>query len=78
MPKMKVCANQELCPNYQTGDNRPPNHHVRVTVPCTTYTDMTCDMGTRLEVWNNGGNGIACDIGKISKIKRALKEANGN
>lgn len=68
---MKICAIQDLCPLFSDGSNKPPNHHVRMTVPCIKYIDMSCEMGVRIQEFLGGP--IACNL---EKIRRAKKEVN--
>ena len=67
---MPICPIQDVCNKYLSGDNKPPNHQVRLTVPCKDWLSMECEMGTRLQVWMNNGEGIACSIAKHSKVKK--------
>ncbi len=60
---MKVCWLSESCPHYQSGENEPPNHHARLTVPCIKYLDMSCKMDVDIRLFY--GEVIACDIAKV-------------
>jgi hypothetical protein len=68
---IKTCRLQVDCPHFITGDNKPRNHHVRVTVPCVKYLDMTCKMPIDISLFY--GETIACDFRKIQRIKKELK-----
>ncbi len=70
---MKQCPISHCCDRYSSGDNKPPNEHVRVTIPCVSWVAMTCDMGVELEMWLGHKDGIACDLNKINKIKESVK-----
>lgn len=41
---MKTCQLQDICKVYNSGDNKPPNHHVRLTVPCKKFLACDCEM----------------------------------
>jgi hypothetical protein len=60
--EIKVCDLQEICSKYETGDNRPPNEHVRSGVPCKKYLQSDCDMYLYWMNWQ--GIPIACSINK--------------
>ena len=64
---MKVCYLSDSCPHYSSGDNKPKNHHVRVTVPCVKFLDMSCEMDISIRLFY--GEEIACEVGKIRRIK---------
>lgn len=64
---MKTCYLCDTCPHYTSGDNKPSNHHVRVTVPCTKFLDMSCEMDINIRLFY--GETIACDINKMRRIK---------
>jgi hypothetical protein len=68
---IKNCAISYICPKYDSKSNKPPNEHVRATVPCVKYLDMSCEMGVNLEIWNTG-EGISCNIEKIKRVKSSL------
>ena len=42
MERMKICLCQESCIHYRTGDNKPPNHHLRMFIPCKLWMKYTC------------------------------------
>jgi len=69
---MKNCPISEVCPHYESGDNKPPNNHVRLTVPCVKFVNMSCDMATSIRLFM--GETIACDIEKIKRIKGRIKD----
>jgi len=63
---MKVCSNAHDCPHYTSGDNKPPNEHVRSTVPCVGFLDMSCEFDiTRRSFY---GEVIACEIAKHDRL----------
>ncbi len=68
---MKTCRLQEDCPHFTTGDNKPRNHDVRHKHPCKQYLAMSCRMP--LEISYFYGEEVACDLGKIARIKKGLK-----
>lgn len=59
-----TCYVQEVCPHYTSGDNKPPNHHVRLTVPCQKYIAGECPMPMEIQFFFTG-EGVACEIEKI-------------
>ncbi len=67
-----VCHLQESCPHFDSGDNKPPNHHVRVTVPCKKYLADSCEMSMQVRVFF--GETVACDIAKVAKVKKTFKK----
>ena len=69
---MKVCPIQDLCLYFETGDNKPKNHDVRNKFPCTKFLDMSCEESIRIQLYL--GETLACDIGKINRIKKSLKK----
>ncbi len=54
------CQLQELCIKYNNGTNKPPNHHVRLTVPCNKWLACDCEMWGYWSNWQ--GEVIACSI----------------
>jgi len=63
---MRICDIQYKCKRYNIAGNRPPNEHVRATVPCRgVITECECD--TYLRIWD--GEVIACELGKVRRIK---------
>ncbi len=40
---MKLCPLSEECRDFTTGNNKPPNHHIRTTEPCKSWLDMSCE-----------------------------------
>ena len=63
----KLCEIQERCPKYDSGDSKPPNHHVRMSVPCVKSLNYSCDMDTQIRLWL--GEEIACNLEKIRRLK---------
>ncbi len=59
---MKVCFIQDNCPYYESGDNKPPNHHIRLTLPCVKFINDACPMPTDIRLFF--GETIACPIDK--------------
>ena len=68
---MNNCYVSGECPHYLSGDSKPPNHHVRVTVPCRTFLEG-CQMDVDIRLFF--GETVACEIDKIRKIKKAGKK----
>ncbi len=68
---MRNCPLSDLCCDYSTGDNRPPNNHIRVFVPCIFFLDMTCEVSI-LAQEKVSGKPVACPINK------GRKERDGN
>jgi len=69
---MKTCPTQELCLHFESGDNKPKNHDVRNKFPCVKFLDMSCEESVRIQLYL--GETLACDINKISRIKRNLRD----
>lgn len=63
----RLCYIQESCPEYESGDNKPPNHHVRSTIPCKK-TMADCDMDIKLRLWY--GETIACKVKGVNNENR--------
>jgi len=61
---MKNCQIADNCPDYTTGDNRPPNHHVRATVPCVEFLKGTCHIAALIQWKIEGSKGISCPLDK--------------
>ncbi|KKN78492.1 hypothetical protein LCGC14_0350240 [marine sediment metagenome] len=70
------CPIQDICQNFITGDNKPPNNHVRTIVPCKSFLDMSCEESVRIQAWLGGGEGISCNIEKIGRIKKELHNSD--
>ena len=68
---MKFCPIQELCQEYTTGDNKPPNHHLRITLPCKLFLDFSCEESVRIQIFL--GKDMSCDIEKVNRIRKGLK-----
>ena len=66
--KPKLCEIQERCPHYSSGDNKPPNHHVRSFTPCVKTLDYSCKMDIKIRLWL--GEEIACDLDKVRRLKK--------
>jgi len=64
---MKTCYLCDTCPYYDSGDSKPTNHHVRITIPCVKYLDMSCQIDTDVRLFY--GETIACDINKMRGLK---------
>ncbi len=69
---MKICYIQESCSKFTTGDNKPPNHHVRLVTPCKYTLDATCEMDISLRLWH--GETLACEIKKVRRMKNELAD----
>jgi len=65
---MKQCPIQHICTQYNSGDNKPPNHDVRTHYPCVHFTNSTCNEWLD-EAYKNGDT-IACNL---KKRKEALE-----
>ena len=63
------CPRQEDCYSFRPCDNKPPNHHIRVTEPCKYWNGEYC---THKIVGVKPGD--ACNIEKVKRIKRGLKD----
>ena len=70
---MKQCPIQEVCQHYSNGSKRK-SHYARVSNPCKSFLDMSCEMGMALTRWIDGEDAIACDIGKIRGIKAKIEK----
>jgi len=68
---MKLCYIQETCPDFEPGDNKPPNNDVRTKYPCVKSLRGVCEMDINLRLHH--GETIACNIEKIREIKEGLK-----
>ncbi len=64
-----VCPIQEICPKYHNGDVNK-SHLIRLTHPCKDFLACCCEMSMQLEMFLTD-KPIACDIGKIQRIKEA-------
>ncbi|KKL48711.1 hypothetical protein LCGC14_2322810 [marine sediment metagenome] len=63
------CPIQEDCKWFTTGDNKPPNHHVRLTHPCIHFNGEWCE-----DTVVGAKEGDACDITKRHELfKQVLK-----
>ena len=72
---IKICLVQDLCRHFKSGDRKPPNHHVRETIPCVHWIALDCEkIQSLVEVYQYAtGEEIACDLKKIQRIKKVLK-----
>ena len=68
---IKICMAQDICEDFLSGSNKPPNHHVRATVPCTQWIGLDCEVISELlaVIRKATGEEAACDIKKIKRIK---------
>ena len=64
------CYLSGCCPHYKSGDNKPPNEHVRSTIPCVKFLDMSCEMCLAVRLFF--GEEIACNINKHVLIKEGV------
>jgi len=73
--KQVTCQWQENCRHYKTGNNNPPNQHVRETVVCNHYLAMDCIvMPEILKCEEYCLDKISvCDISKRHKAVKRLK-----
>jgi len=67
---MRNCPIQELCIDYSSGGNEPPNHDVRDKVPCFHFISMSCP--ALLEILPKVGESISCNIEEVKEKKRRL------
>ena len=65
---MKNCEIAEVCPHYESGDNKPPNNDVRNKIPCVKFLKMSCEMGVNIQIFLRG-EGISCNIEKVKRLK---------
>ena len=69
---MIKCEQWEVCTKYDSGDNRPPNHNVRLNFPCIHFNGEWCEdpvVGAK--------KGDSCDITKRHELLRNVRENNG-
>ena len=66
---MKLCPIQEICIDYNSGSNKPPNHDVRISEPCKLWLDMSCEL-VSLFYMKIKGSYPACNIEKIRRLKK--------
>jgi hypothetical protein len=70
---MEICIVQFRCPHFESGDNKPPNEHVRFTVPCMKFINSTCETPSYL-AWFFG-EPDACNIAdRNEKLRRARED----
>ena len=73
---MKICPIQHCCPadRFDAGvrgkSKYPANHHVRETIPCKKFIDMSCEMSITIQLFL--GETLACSREKIQRIKKEL------
>jgi len=72
---MVNCLHSEYCRHYATGDSRPKNHQVRMTIPCKRYIAMDCEMMVEVMTMETFcmGKVQACDLEKVRKVKKGVK-----
>jgi len=66
---MKNCPVSDICPDYKTGNNKPPNHHVRSIVPCEEFLKGTCHIAALIQWKVEGSKGISCRLDKHKEDK---------
>ena len=64
---MKLCALQELCLEFTTGDNKPKNNDVRNKMPCSKWVDMSCDAYVTI-YFKLKGEYPSCNIKKRERL----------
>jgi len=67
---MFCCPVQDLCQHFSSGDNKPPNAHVRLTIPCVGWVTMNCKKMECLAelVEFSTGKVFACSIAKHKRL----------
>ena len=70
-----MCLVQEICRHYTNGINKR-GHYPRVTTPCTRWLLMDCEKIGELSILQEYATGevMACEVAKIRRIKKELKE----
>ena len=58
----ETCPIQEDCKWFTTGDNRPPNHHVRKYESCILFKGVCAEQRDILE-------GPACNMKKMRRLR---------
>ena len=58
----KLCYIQENCKWFTTGNNHPPNHHVRVTEKCILFDGVCAEQ-------HDIKQGDACNIKKANRLR---------
>tara|TARA_R100001530_G_scaffold110835_2_gene78063 strand:+ start:5560 stop:5802 length:243 start_codon:yes stop_codon:yes gene_type:complete len=66
----KNCYLSGHCPYYSSGDNKPPNEHVRMTVPCIKHINDECEMSFRVRQFF--GEEIACNIEQVRRKRETI------
>jgi len=59
------CPIQDTCTQYNSGDNKPPNHHVRETILCSKTKH--CEAFAWNMKWL--ASGPSCNISKVKRLK---------
>ena len=62
---------QDLCVDYTSGDNKPPNHDVRNKVPCSQFIALSCS--ALVEILPKVGESVACNVEEVKTKKRGIK-----
>jgi len=65
------CYLQDICPKYTSGDNKPANHYVRLTVICFGCLKLDCEL--YIQMMSFFGETIACDPVKIRRIRKGVR-----
>ncbi len=68
---MKQCPLQELCRDFNTGNNKPPNHDIRNKEICKHWLDMSCSAIPELYK-KIKGKAPSCEIDKVKRIKKGV------
>ena len=65
-----ICPIQHQCTQYDSGDNKPNNHDVRVHFLCAKYEDCEAYL------WNMNWlrEKPACNLKKVREMKRKMAE----
>ena len=61
---LKQCPISDICVNYISGDNKPPNHHVRTSIPCVRFLDFSCELSVQIQT-EAMGLVIACKARRV-------------
>ena len=75
---MKLCPIQHVCPadKFDAGNHRgskyPANQHVRETMPCKYFLDLSCEESIRIQIFL--GETMTCPIDIDEKIERVKKK----
>ena len=68
---MKNCPLHEECLEYESGDNKPPNHDVRNKYPCSKFIAMSCP--ALLEILPMVGEDMSCNREEVKVKKTKLR-----